>query len=105
MLVPGVRITECRQGGLTLIEIEGVGHRSVIRSPSIDADEEAEARRCATDVQRRSDRCIRKLLCLKDTDDGVASLRATLDTLTPNMIPMLFHGYAVAGRTRLLATM
>merc|ERR1711920_254189 len=53
MLVPGVRISESLQGGLTLIEIEGVGHRAVENSsPSAVADADAEARRRANDKQR-----------------------------------------------------
>merc|ERR1712151_208890 len=62
-------------------------------------------RRRANDKQRRADRHTRELLCLKDTDEGVASLRAALDTITPSVITSLFHGYAVAGRTKLLSTM
>lgn len=106
MLVPGVRVSEHRQGDLTLIEIEGVGHRAaVINSPcTLEVNEEAEARRNAKDAQRRSDRHMRELLCLKDMDDSVASLRAALDTLASDAVPMLFHGYAVAGRTRLVST-
>merc|ERR1711920_101131 len=106
LLVPGVRVNERKQGDLTLIEIQGVGHRAAaISSPCArDVNEEAEVRRRAKDAQRRSDRHTRELLCLKDTDDGVASLSAALDTLAPNFVQVLFHGYAVAGRTRLVST-
>jgi len=105
MLVPGVRVSERKQGDLTLIEIEGVGHRAAVITSlcTRDVNEEAEARRRAKDAQRRSDRHIRELLCLKDTDDSVASLRAALDTLAPDVVQVLFHGYAVAGRTRLMS--
>merc|ERR1712110_1033581 len=78
MLVPGVRVSERRQGDLTLIEIEGVGHRPAVSSTprTLDVTEEAEDRRRAKDVQRSADRHIRELLCLKNTDNGIASLRA-----------------------------
>jgi hypothetical protein len=106
LLVPGVRVTERKQGDLTLIEIQGVGHRAAaVSNPSArDVNEEAEVRLRARDAQRRSDRHTRELLCLKDTDDGVAHLRAALDTLAPDLVQALFHGYAAAGRTRLMST-
>lgn len=106
LLVPGVRVNERKQGDLTLIEISGVGRRAAaISSPRArDVSEEAEVRRRAKDAQRRSDRHTRELLSLKDTDDGVASLSAALDTLAPSLVQVLFHGYAVAGRTRLMST-
>merc|ERR1712227_345163 len=106
-LVPGGRISEIRQGDLYLIEIEGVGHRAATPSSPIplgEVDEEAETRRRAKDAQRRSDRRMRELLCLRDTDDGQASLRAALAALAPQEVSVLFHGYAVAGRTRLVST-
>jgi RNA 3'-terminal phosphate cyclase (ATP) len=108
LLVPGVRVNESKHGDLTLIEIQGVGHRAAaISSPrarDVSEEAEAEVRRRAKDARRRSDRHTRELLCLKDTDDGVASLSADLDTLEPNLVQVLFHGYAMAGRTRLMST-
>jgi len=105
LLVPGIQVNERKQGDLTLIEIQGAAHcAAAISSPCArDVNAEAELRRHAKDAQRRSDRHTRELLSLKDTDDGVASLSAALDTLAPNLVQVLFHGYAVAGRTRLVS--
>jgi RNA 3'-terminal phosphate cyclase (ATP) len=106
MLVPGVQVRETSHGELTLIEIDGVGHH-VAAAIGSNLDEDAKARHDAKEAQRKADRYIRELLCLRDTDDGVQSLRdalCNLDIVTPVPVLVLFHGYAVAGRTRLVAT-
>jgi RNA 3'-terminal phosphate cyclase len=105
LMVPNVRITEQVCGELCLIEVEGIGHRpracpATVAGTSLTED--AQVRRSQREQQRRSDRNMRELLHLQDNDEGVIALRSALATLGTEVAPVLLHGYALAGRPRLI---
>jgi len=105
LLVPEVQISEKRLWDLFLIEIKGIGHcvqaDPAVREVAVLA-EDAEERRRKRNLQRQFDKKVHELLCLKDTDEGAEGLREALATLAPEVALTLLHGYAVAGRPRLI---
>merc|ERR1712083_180716 len=108
LLVPEVRIHEQKCGDLCLIEIEGIGYRSEPCQAAFATTlptEEVETRRHLRELQRQSDKKIRGLLHLQDSEKGAEVLSAALATLPSEMAPTLLHGYALAGRTCLINTL
>merc|ERR1712154_441006 len=60
------------------------------------------SRRCERGLLKQSERNIRRLLCLKDSEESVERLRASLPTLAPEEAIVLLHCYALAGWARLI---
>jgi len=101
LLVPGVQITLCKQDGLTLVEIVGIGLAPVRKQGVLVGAEHPGSEKRTPEIYRRD---LRKLRALSDDHKGAAELlRLKISDLAKTDVELLLWHFAGAGQPSLVA--